>query len=90
MDNLPVPIQRALEGRIDPHSQHLVEQYSQTYLIALTSLSFILSYISSSVILGLEVFLGGFILLLLITVPGWPFLNQYPVKYLPVRKLHQS
>ncbi|WRT67178.1 uncharacterized protein IL334_004144 [Kwoniella shivajii] len=90
MDKLPESVQKALEGRIDPTSQHMIEQHSQTFLIALTIISFVLSYFSSSVLLGLETFLGGFVILLLATVPPWPYLNRYPIKFLPVRKLHQT
>ncbi|WVQ78327.1 hypothetical protein IAT38_000412 [Cryptococcus sp. DSM 104549] len=90
MEHLSLPLRRALEGRIDPQSQHLIEHHSQTYLIVLTLFSFILSYLSSSVILGLEGFAAGFVLLFIATVPGWPYLNRYPVKFLPVRKLHSS
>ncbi|OCF55719.1 hypothetical protein L486_06470 [Kwoniella mangroviensis CBS 10435] len=90
MINLPPSVQKVLEGRIDPKSQHLLEQFSQTFLIILTIISFISSYFSSSVILGLELFLGGLVILLLAAVPPWPYLNRYPRKFLPVRKLHQT
>ncbi|WWC89991.1 uncharacterized protein L201_004921 [Kwoniella dendrophila CBS 6074] len=90
MNNLPVSAREVLEGRIDPRSQHIVEQTAQTFLIALTVVSFGLSYTTSSVLYGLEVFLGGLIVILLISVPPWPFLNKHPVKFLPVRKLHQT
>lgn len=52
MDYLPTPVVKAIEGAIvssclvrdggvqltkqDPHSQHLIEKYSQTFFIALT------------------------------------------------------
>ncbi|WWD01310.1 hypothetical protein V866_008253 [Kwoniella sp. B9012] len=90
MNNLPQSVQKVLEGRIDPKSQHLLEQFSQTFLVILTIISFISSYFSSSVILGLELFLGGLVILLLAAVPPWPYLNRYPIKFLPVRKLHQT
>ncbi|WVW83040.1 hypothetical protein I302_105057 [Kwoniella bestiolae CBS 10118] len=90
MNHLPPSVQKVLEGSIDPKSQHILEQLSQTFLIALTIISFVLSYFSSSVILGLEAFLGGLVILLLAAVPPWPYLNRYPIKFLPVRKLHQT
>ncbi|WWD15971.1 hypothetical protein CI109_100395 [Kwoniella shandongensis] len=90
MDYLPPSVQKTLEGRIDPQSQHLVEAYSQHFLIALTLLAFVISYITASVLLGLEAFTAGFVLLLLATVPPWPYLNRYPIKFLPVRKLHST
>lgn len=66
----------------DPHSQHLIETHSQTFFIALTvspihhhdlaqctdsqAISFLLSYFTKSVLLGLEAFAAGFAVLLLV------------------------
>ncbi|GMK57001.1 hypothetical protein CspeluHIS016_0308410 [Cutaneotrichosporon spelunceum] len=85
MEYLPAPVQRALEGGIDPYAQHLVEWYSQLYLCLLVLLGFGLSFVTSSVLVGLEFFGIGFVLLLLATVPAWPFLNKHRIKFLPVR-----
>ncbi|WWC61084.1 uncharacterized protein I303_103662 [Kwoniella dejecticola CBS 10117] len=90
MNQLPLSVQKVPEGKIDPKSQYALEQIAQIVLIALTLVSFVLSYFSSSVILGLEVFLAGLVLLLIMAVPPWPYLNRHPVKFLPARKLHQS
>ncbi|OWZ71290.1 hypothetical protein AYX14_03307 [Cryptococcus neoformans] len=88
MNHLPPLIQRTLEGRIDPQSQQLVTSYTQTTFIVLTALSFVLSYLSGSVLLGVESFAAGFAVLIVTTVPPWPYLKRHPVKFLPVRKLH--
>ncbi|WVN85321.1 uncharacterized protein L203_100466 [Cryptococcus depauperatus CBS 7841] len=88
MQHLPPAVTNVLEGRIDPRSQQLITSSSQTVFIVLTLLSFILSYSSKSVLLGLEGFAAGFLLICIAVVPPWPFLNRHPVKFLPVRKLH--
>ncbi|KAI9638103.1 uncharacterized protein MKK02DRAFT_42491 [Dioszegia hungarica] len=86
MDYLPAPVIKWLEGRIDPTSQRLVEQYSQYFLVLLVAVAFVISFALKSVMIGLEVFLGGFVLLLGATVPPWPCLNRHPIKFLPVRQ----
>ncbi|KIR38121.1 hypothetical protein I307_05064 [Cryptococcus deuterogattii 99/473] len=88
MNHFPPLIQKILEGRIDPQSQQLVTSYTQTTFIVLTALSFAFSYLSSSVLLGVESFAAGFAILLIATVPPWPYLKRHPVKFLLVRKLH--
>ncbi|GFZ45606.1 hypothetical protein JCM24511_03334 [Saitozyma sp. JCM 24511] len=86
MDYLPEPVTRWLEGRIDPTSQNLVETHAQTFLVVLTAIGFVASWFTQSVLVGLEVFTAGFVVLLLLAVPPWPFLNRHPIKFLPVRK----
>nr|XP_019013564.1 uncharacterized protein I206_01634 [Kwoniella pini CBS 10737]OCF52345.1 hypothetical protein I206_01634 [Kwoniella pini CBS 10737] len=66
MNQLPPSVQKVLEGKIDPKSQYALEQITQIFLIALTVVSFVISFFSSSVIFGLEVFLGGLVLLILV------------------------
>ncbi|KIR77019.1 hypothetical protein I305_05992 [Cryptococcus gattii E566] len=88
MNHFPPLIQKILEGRIDPQSQQLVASYTQTTFIVLTALAFVFSYLSGSVLLGVESFAAGFTILLIATVPPWPYLKRHPVKFLPVRKLH--
>ncbi|TYJ57205.1 hypothetical protein B9479_002120 [Cryptococcus floricola] len=88
MDILPPSLQKALEGRIDHRSQEMIASHAQTYLAVLTLLSFALSFTWSSVMMGLQAFGYGFGLLFVATVIPWPYLQRYPVKFLPVRKSH--
>ncbi|BEI81150.1 hypothetical protein CcaverHIS002_0203100 [Cutaneotrichosporon cavernicola] len=85
MEYLPAPLQRALQGGIDPYSQYLAEWYSQVYLCLLVLVSFGASFATSSVLVGLELFGIGFALLMLACVPPWPYLNKHRIKFLTVR-----
>ncbi|CAK9779842.1 hypothetical protein CC85DRAFT_303027 [Cutaneotrichosporon oleaginosum] len=85
MEYLPAPVQRALEGGIDPYSQHLVEWYSQVFLCLLVLVGFGASFVTSSVLVGLEIFTIGFVLLMAACIPPWPYLNKHRIKFLPVR-----
>nr|ODN77344.1 hypothetical protein L203_06284 [Cryptococcus depauperatus CBS 7841] len=67
MQHLPPAVTNVLEGRIDPRSQQLITSSSQTVFIVLTLLSFILSYSSKSVLLGLEGFAAGFLLICIVS-----------------------
>ncbi|KAK1924828.1 hypothetical protein DB88DRAFT_487009 [Papiliotrema laurentii] len=85
MTTLSPALADLLKGPIDGHAQHLIETWSQFYLAALTIISFIISYLTSAVLVPLELFAGGIIILLFAVVPPWPYLQRHPVSFLPAR-----
>ncbi|WOO84490.1 uncharacterized protein LOC62_06G008009 [Vanrija pseudolonga] len=86
MEYLPEPARKFLEGGIDPYSQQQLEWYSTLYLCVLVLVAFGVSFATKSVAVALQIFAVGFIALLVATVPGWPYLNSHPIKFLKVRK----
>ncbi|KAL1406914.1 hypothetical protein Q8F55_006326 [Vanrija albida] len=86
MEYLPKPARDFLEGDIDPYSQQQLEWYSTLYLCLLVLVAFGVSFATASVAVALQIFAGGFLLLLVATVPGWPYLNAHPIRFLKVRK----
>ncbi|RSH80414.1 uncharacterized protein EHS24_008991 [Apiotrichum porosum] len=85
MEYLPQAVQTALKGDIDPYTQSFAEWAANIYLGVLVAIAFAISFFTSNVLLGLEVFLAGFVVLILAVVPPWPFLNSHAIKFLPVR-----
>lgn len=79
-----------------------------THLLIFRSqaVAFLASFVFKSVLLGLEVFVAGFVLLMLVrplgitaalecsssqaAVPPWPYLNRHPIKFLPVRSAREK
>ncbi|ORX39917.1 hypothetical protein BD324DRAFT_615522 [Kockovaella imperatae] len=83
---LPPAVLEWIEGTsIDPQSQDLISTASQIYLAILSAVCFIASYIAGSVLLSIEIFGAGLLLLVLLVSPPWSFLKRHPVKFLPAR-----
>lgn len=74
-------LQYIYEGKIDFKSQHAVEQTTRVALSILGTVAFIIGFVMQSLRTTFTIFGGGVVLILVLAVPPWPYLNRFPVAW---------
>ncbi|KAG8850454.1 hypothetical protein FRB96_009699 [Tulasnella sp. 330] len=83
-------IQSLAEGKIDFEGQKKVEKSMHYVLSGVTALAFVVGFARQSLQDTFLIFGSLTTLLFLVMVPPWPFLNQHPVTWLPVKPSEDS
>ncbi|KAJ7280053.1 microsomal signal peptidase [Mycena rebaudengoi] len=77
-------LQELTEGHIDFVGQQRVELVSRIWLIGTTIISFIVGFVMQSLQTTFGIFGASTLLLALLVVPPWPYLNRHPTQWLPL------
>ncbi|PVF91826.1 hypothetical protein CPB86DRAFT_770225 [Serendipita vermifera] len=77
-------LQTIYEGKIDFFGQEAVERWTRIALALFTSLSFVVGLVMQSLKMTFAIFGGSVLVILVLAVPPWPYLNQFPVAWTDV------
>ncbi|KAK5119936.1 hypothetical protein LTR85_007012 [Meristemomyces frigidus] len=85
MDQLIEQARTIYEGEIDFAGQRLSEFLTHALLTISGVIAFLAGFATQDIYQTLYIGLGGTALTFLVVVPPWPFYNQHPQPWLPVR-----
>ncbi|KIM30697.1 hypothetical protein M408DRAFT_66415 [Serendipita vermifera MAFF 305830] len=74
-------LQTLYEGKIDFFGQDAVDRWTRVALSIFASLAFVVGLALQSLKMSFAVFGGGVLLVLVLAVPPWPYLNRFPVAW---------
>eukprot|EP00831_Metopus_contortus_P001662 TRINITY_DN10598_c0_g1_i5.p2 TRINITY_DN10598_c0_g1~~TRINITY_DN10598_c0_g1_i5.p2 ORF type:complete len:110 (+),score=16.60 TRINITY_DN10598_c0_g1_i5:173-502(+) len=67
---------------VDFHGQKLVNQIYTWAFPIIAIVCFVIGYVLQNFRIAVWIYIACGILILILLVPGWPFLNRHPVKWL--------
>ncbi|KAG8756119.1 hypothetical protein FRC14_003373 [Serendipita sp. 396] len=78
-------LQHIYEGKIDFFGQEVVESWSRVALSVCATLAFVVGFVMQSLRATFGVFGAGVLLIVVLAVPPWPYLNRFPVAWTDVK-----